>query len=117
MELTLLLSLLGLITAVSIFVLVRNHLLHLSYTLFWLFIAFIVLILAFWPSLNLKLAKALGVQYAPILPVIVAILLLFIKSLKQDIEITKKEQQIHRLIQELSILKSEIGKNNQHRGK
>ncbi len=104
--LTLLLSLLGFFTAGLIFYLVRRQLLHLSHTFFWFVIAVIILILGFFPGINLKLARFLGVQYAPILPVIIAILLLFIKSLIQDITISQQEKQIRRLVQEVSIFKS-----------
>ena len=108
MLLNILLAFLGIFTAGLIIFLVRRNLLHLSYTIFWFVIALIIFILGLFPGLNIQIARTLGIQYAPIRPVLLAILLLFIKSLKQDIEITRKEKQIRRLIQELSILKSKI---------
>ena len=85
--------------------LVKRNLIYLPYTLFWLTVSLIVLILGIFPSINIRIASFLGIEYYPILPVLGAILLLFIKNLYQDIELSKKEQKIRRLIQEIGILK------------
>ena len=91
-----------------IFWLIRRNALYLSYSLFWFAIAIVILILGLFPQLNIKIASYLGVSYYPILPVTFAILILFVKCLKQDIELSEKERKIRRLIQELSIAKAEI---------
>jgi len=106
------LSFLGVCVAFLIFFLVKRHLLQLRYTLFWFTIAFIILLLGLFPSLNIKLTQFLGIEYPPVFPITVAILLLFIKTLQQDIAITHKEKIIHRLVQELAILKEEINRLN-----
>ncbi|OAQ21130.1 DUF2304 domain-containing protein [Thermosulfurimonas dismutans] len=105
MTVNLLIITLAIGTSLVIFFLVRKNLIYLSYSLFWLSMAVIILVLGIFPQLNIWLASRLGVEYYPILPVTMAILLLFVKSLTQDIELTKKEKKIRRLIQELSILK------------
>lgn len=88
--------------------LVRRNLLYLSYSVFWLLIAATIFILGLFPGLNILLAKRLGIKYYPILPVVVAILLLFVKLLKQDLELTEKKKLLKRLSQEIAILKAEL---------
>lgn len=86
--------------------LVRRNLLYLSYSIFWLFIAAVIFILGLFPGLNIILAQRLGIRYYPILPVVVAILILFVKLLKQDLELTEKKKMLKRLAQEIAILKA-----------
>jgi len=110
MGLTLFLYCVTITTVIIIFYLVRENRLHLSYSLFWIVLSAVIALLGFFPGININIAKTLGVQYYPILPIILAILVIFIKILKQDIELTKKEIQIKRLIQEIALLKEEIKK-------
>jgi len=99
---------LGIVTAFIIFFLVRRDLLHLKHSIFWILIALVVLFFGLFPNINIKLAHLLGIQYAPILPVLLAILILFVKTLVQDIELSDKEKKLRRLAQELAILKKSL---------
>ncbi len=96
----------ALLTSGTILYLIRRDLLRLSYSLFWLGIALVVLVLGLDPGINIRLAKALGVDYYPVLPITLAILILFVKTLQQDIELTRKEREIRRLSQEIALLKA-----------
>jgi len=100
---------LALLTSGAILHLIRRDLLRLSYSLFWLAVALVVLVLGLDPGVNIRLARALGVDYYPVLPITLAILLLFVKTLKQDIDLTRKEREIRRLCQEIAILRAEGG--------
>jgi len=104
--LSLLIVSVALLTSGTILYLIRRDLLRLSYSLFWLGIALIVLILGLDPGINIRLARTLGVDYYPVLPITLAILILFVKTLKQDIELTRKEREIRRLSQEIALLKA-----------
>jgi hypothetical protein len=99
---------LSIVTVSTILILVKKNLMHPSYSIFWVFISILILILGLFPEINIKIASFLGVKYSPILPVVTAIMVIFIKTLKQDIELTKKEKQIKRLTQELAIIKLKI---------
>lgn len=74
----------------------------------WFSIAIIALVLGFYPQLSDIAAKLLGIAYPPILPVILACLLLMIKALIADIERTKTQVKLDRLAQRLAIIELEL---------
>ncbi len=101
-------AILSSIFVIYVFLLVRKNLIYLSYVLFWLALCITVLILGFFPNFNIYLAQRLGIHYYPILPIILAILVIFWKLLKQDIELSDKEKKIKRMIQEIAIIKHDF---------
>jgi len=101
-------SLLAIVSFLWIIYLLRKNVLYLSYSLFWIFVAFSILFLGLFPEYNIKLANLFGIEYYPIFPVIIAIIAIFLKLIKIDIEITKKQKYIYRSIQELAIYQSKI---------
>lgn len=95
--------------AVGILVLVRRDRLHGSYALWWLLVAVGSLVVGFFPRLVDWLGIKLGVNYPPMLLVLVAIMAILLKLLGVDIDVTRRERRMRRLLQKVAILELEIG--------
>lgn len=100
--------LLGLGLAASIMWLLRRDHLHLSHGLFWLSVAALAAILGIWPETIDKIAAISGVSYPPSLLLLLAVIVLLIKTLHTDILNTRIERQVKRLNQRLSIMDMEL---------
>ena len=100
---------LGVLLAVGILVLVRRDRLHGSYALWWLLVAVGSLVVGFFPRLVDWLGIKLGVNYPPMLLVLVAIMAILLKLLGVDIDVTRRERRMRRLLQKVAILELEIG--------
>ena len=74
----------------------------------WLILAIGVLLLGFYPQIADKVAKWIGIAYSPILPVIIACLLLMLKALIADIERASTQVKLDRLAQKIAILELKI---------
>lgn len=94
---------LGVLTAALIIYLVRKDRLSVNYTLWWGLAAVGLLISGFFPGLIDFIGGKLGVHYPPILLVIIAICLIFIKLLFMDLHRSKHERQIKILTQRLAL--------------
>ena len=104
--------LLGLGLAVSITWLLRRDHLHLSHGLFWLSVAALAAILGIWPETIDKIALVTGVSYPPSLLLLLAVIVILIKTLHTDILNTRIERQVKRLNQRLSIIDMELQHKN-----
>ena len=100
---------LGVVLAVGILLLVRRDRLHGSYALWWLLVAVGSLVVGFFPRLVDWLGIKLGVNYPPMLLVLVAIMAILLKLLGVDIDVTRRERRMRRLLQKVAILELEIG--------
>lgn len=100
---------LGVLLAVGILWLVRGDRLHGSYALWWLLVAIGSLVVGFFPRLVDWLGIKLGVNYPPMLLVLVAIMAILLKLLGVDIDVTQRERRMRRLLQKVAILELEIG--------
>lgn len=100
---------LGVLLAVGILWLVRGDRLHGSYALWWLLVAIGSLVVGFFPNLVDWLGIKLGVNYPPMLLVLVAIMAILLKLLGVDIDVTQRERRMRRLLQKVAILELEIG--------
>jgi hypothetical protein len=89
-------------SAAILFLLRRDHL-HPMYGLFWLVVAGAAAILGLWPAAMDSIAKWAGIAYSPALLLLVAVIVLVIKSLHADIVNTRMERQIRRLNQRIAI--------------
>jgi hypothetical protein len=98
----------GLGIAALIVFLIRRDQLHNRYAVWWLPVALIIGILGIAPTLVDLLGETLGVSYPPILPMIVAILVLIVKVLLMDIHASRRETDLQRLAQRLAILELEL---------
>ena len=92
----------------GIVVLIRRDHLHIRYSIWWLAVALVVAVFGVFPSVNDTLAEFLGIAYPPILPVIVAVLLLLLRLFLSDIESSRRAVQLTRLVQKLGILERRL---------
>ena len=103
-------AILGIATVAAILFLIRKHSLYVRYTVWWVVISIGVLVFSVFPQLADVIVKFLGINYAPTLFLFCAILMLFLKTLFMDIDRSKQEVRIRRLIQRLAILEAELEK-------
>ena len=97
-------ALLGLGLAAAIMWLLRRDHLHLSHGLFWLSVATLAAVLGIWPQTIDRIAAFTGVSYPPSLLLLIAVIVLLIKTLHTDILNTRIERQVKRLNQRLSMM-------------
>lgn len=99
---------LGILLALGIFWLVRRDQLHGSFALWWLLLAATSLLLGFFPGLVDWVGAQLGVAYPPMLLALLAIAVMLLKMLGMDIEATRREIRLRRLIQKIGLLELEL---------
>ena len=97
-------AIMGVVIAFTIVYLIRRDHLHARYAIWWLPVAFIVLFLGLFPGVSDLLADMLGVSYAPVLVIVVTISVGFIKVLLMDIERSRNETRLDRMIQEVAMM-------------
>lgn len=96
-------ALLGLGLAGLILLLLSRDHLHPLYGLFWMMAAISAGMLGFWPGSINYLARLVGITYPPSLLLLIAVMVLLVKSLHADIVNTRIERQVRRLNQQLAI--------------
>lgn len=96
-----------LLSALMLYLMRRDHL-QISHGLSWTLAILVCSLMGFAPSLFDAVAVGIGVSYAPILGIALAIAALVIKALLTDIEISKLKTREQRLIQKVALLESEI---------
>ncbi len=101
-------AVLGILLAGAILYLVRRDHLHGPYALWWLGVAAATLVLGVFPPVVEWLGRITGISYAPVLPIIVGVSMILLRMLKMDIDRSRQERQIRRMIQKLAILEQEI---------
>jgi hypothetical protein len=101
-------AILGFTLAGAIFYLVRRDHLHGPFAAWWLMVAAATLILGMFPALVIWLGKLTGINYAPVLPIIIGLSMVLLRLLKLDIDRSRQERQMRRLTQKLAILEQEI---------
>ena len=98
----------GAIVALLMVYLVRRDRLHVSHGLGWTMVILVFAFLGIAPSIVDSLASMLGVKYAPMLGILLAIGVLVIKALVSDIEATRLRVSQQRLIQKVSLLEEDL---------
>ena len=98
----------GVVIALLMVYLVRRDRLHVSHGLGWTTVILVFAFLGVAPSIFDTLASLLGVKYAPILGIMLAIGVLVIKALVADLESTRLKLSQQRLIQKVSLLEAEL---------
>ena len=96
----------GIVLAVGILYLVRRDHLYIRQGLFWIAIAFISFVLGFWPGVIDVVSASAGIAYSPALLFLVAIIVLVVKALFGDIELTKLRRDLRRLNQRIALLEA-----------
>ncbi len=94
----------GCIIGVVILYLIRKNHLHSGYAIWWFLSAASIMILGSFPGLVDAVGHYLGISYPPILLIIFGVCIIMIKILTMDIERTKQEQKLRRLVQRLALL-------------
>jgi hypothetical protein len=101
-------GILGLTTAAIILLLVRRDQLHARYGLWWMGAAIAFALLGIFPWVFDELANYLGVSYAPVLALMLAIILLVLKILVMDLERSRNQVKMNRLVQRIGLLEGDI---------
>lgn len=110
-------GIIGIVTAITIVILIRRDQLHVRYGLWWMIVAAVFALLGLFPALFDSVARQLGVAYPPILAFTVGAVVLVIKILIMDIERSRKEVEQLRLTQRLALLESDLRElQYQHNG-
>ena len=107
---------LGIFLALGILWLVRRDQLHGSYALWWLLIAAGALLTGFFPGVVDWIGSRFGVAYPPMLLAMVAIVAILLKLLGIDIDVTRRERRLRRLLQKVAILELELSELRAERG-
>ena len=94
----------GIGLAAGILYLVRRDHIYIRQGFFWIAIAALSLALAIWPGLIDEVGQMLGVAYSPALLLLVAVVVLMVKALLGDIELTKVRRDLRRLNQRIALL-------------
>jgi len=102
-------TLIGFALAGAILYLVRRDHLHGSYALWWLSIATATLVLGVFPPVIDMLGHFIGINYPPILPIIVGMGFILIRMLRMDVDRSRQERTLRRLTQRVAILDQELG--------
>lgn len=100
-------AIIALVIAWKIVFLIRRDVLHTRYAYWWFFVAGLVLIAGVFPKLIDIVAGKLGIHYPPILVVVVGVGLMLVKMLTMDLDHSRQERKIRRLVQRLAILEVE----------
>jgi hypothetical protein len=101
-------TLLGIGLAALILHLIRRDHLYVMHGLFWVLVAGAAALLGAWPGLIDKLAALLGISYPPALLLLLACIVLLVKSLHSDMVNTRIERDVRRLNQRLALLQADI---------
>jgi hypothetical protein len=101
-------SVIGLLLAIIIYWLVRRDHLAPRQALRWILVALIVLFLGTFPIIIDWVGVAVGVNYPPIIAVIVGLGAVLIKILMMDIQQNNVQITQDRLIQKLAMLEADI---------
>ncbi len=112
-------TVLGLAIAGTILWLIYKDRLHTRHAFWWVGIALAVMVLGVFPQLMDWMARWLGIAYPPVLGVIAAIGVILVKILAQDLEHSRQERALRRLIQRIAVLEAELRqatyRENDHR--
>lgn len=101
-------GIIGLATAITIVILIRKDHLHVRYGLWWTGAAVMFALLGLFPAFFDNVAKYVGVAYPPILALTLAVAILVIKILVMDIERSRNAIRLHRLVQRIALLESDL---------
>ena len=101
-------GIIGIVTAITIVILIRKDQLHVRYGMWWMGAAVVFALLGLFPAAFDSIAKYLGVSYPPILAFTIAAVVLVIKILVMDIERSRKAVEQQRLTQRLALLESDL---------
>lgn len=100
----------------AIFWLLRRDRLPVMHSLWWLSVAALIGLLGLFPGLIDRAAGWVGVAYPPSLLFIVAILVLLLKVLLEDIDVSHDRRRLLRLAQKVAMLEEDLEQLKQQGG-
>lgn len=101
-------ALIGVALAGTILFLVRRDHLHGPFALWWLLVAAAALTLGAVPGAINWLGRVTHVYYPPILPITIGLALVLVRLLKLDIDRSREERRMRRLVQKVALLEDEL---------
>jgi len=101
-------SVIGLVISAIIFFLVRRDHLQPRQAFRWFFVAALIAILGFFPTIVDEIGIFLGIAYPPVIPLIIGLGAALVKILLMDIERNQMNVTQDRIVQKLAILEAEI---------
>jgi hypothetical protein len=99
-------AIIGVLIAVVILFLIRRDVLHVKRSLWWIGVAALIVIMGVFPYQTAQFGALLGVNYPPILILTVGMGFILIKILSMDLERSRQERMLRRLIQKIAMLES-----------
>ncbi len=97
----------GFVIGVLILTLIRKNHLHSGYAVWWLGVAGSIMLFGSFPKLIDKIGYLMGVSYPPVLLIVLGVCVIMVKILTMDIERTRQEKKLRRLVQRLAILEAQ----------
>lgn len=107
-RLKIILILLILLFVLNIFRCIKSNKISIKYSLIWLFSCFFMIAIILIPNLLESISKILGFELISNMIFLIAIIVLFIVSFYFTVILTMQHSKITTLIQETSIIKSEL---------
>lgn len=107
-------AVIGVGLALAILYLVRRDRLHGPYAVWWLLVAVAAVVMGVFPQVVNWVGRLTGVQYPPVLPIIVGLALVMVRLLQMDIDRSRQERRLRRLVQKVAMLEAEL--EEQHTG-
>ena len=98
----------GLLVAGAIIYLVRRDHIQVRHGVGWVLVAGIFVLLGFAPSLLDQIALRLGVAYPPTVALVVGGSALIIKAVISDVESSRLETRLMRLVQRVAMLEADL---------
>ena len=102
----------GLLSIIYIIDRVKKGSFSVNESIFWIFGGVCILILSIFPSIIVKLADFVGVDYPPSLLFMLCIIFLVFITFRNNRRIAEQQEKIIELAQIVSILKSKVDKND-----
>ena len=99
---------LGVLFSLVVVWFIRKDHMHVQYSLWWLTVAAVAILLGLNPALIDQAARGLGVDYPPTLLFLWAIVALFFKALLGDVERTRSQRRLLRLTQKVVMLEQQL---------
>ena len=108
-------SIVAIVFFLFVVILIRRDSILMGAAFRWLILAISILVLGVFPQVADIAAGWVGIAYSPILPVILACLLLMLKALIADIERAKTQVKMDRIAQKLAMVEMELEQLKQNK--
>ncbi|MDD4376372.1 MAG: DUF2304 domain-containing protein [Clostridia bacterium] len=107
-------AIVGIMLAIYILNSVKNNKFDIGESIIWILGTLVIIILAIFPNLMTYLANSVGIEYAPSLFFLMCIIFLLLINFRNTKKISKQQEKIVALVQELSIIKNKLEGENKN---